>query len=243
MTKTCFLAITLAAMAFLTMTGVAQAQAPVSCSTVGAGSGSTYYSDCSTITSAVFSGQCTTSASSYKMTMKAMRLRRSSDSTFFTIATGSTTFDAASVSAGATIGAFASGADVEQGTYDAISPILDTSWSFAASTTGGSAGSCATSAAGVTPGSVTAVEQAVDMAALFIAYPDYQPSDLTISGSDVTIVDTEQASLPVTVAANQAMTIDVQFDVSSAAEFSYAAGTCNGTNLGQLGVTITFTTN
>ena len=221
--------------------GDARAQTAPDCATVGPGGANVQCANCDNIANAGFSGLCTTAAATYTMTMKSMQLREQGTGTLVTIASGDQTFDAASVNAGATVGSYASGASVPAGTYDALVPTLSATWSYSASTTGGAAGSCATAAAGVNAGSTAATAQSVNLATLFTANPTFKPSNMTVSGGNVILTDSTQASLPVTVGGGTGMTVDIAFDAGSAAQFTYAAGTCNATNMGPLGVTVTFT--
>ncbi len=198
-------------------------------------------SNCGNLTNANYSGTCTTGADAYSFTMKEMRLRKT-DGTFVSIANGDMTFNAAAVTAGAQIGAYASGSVVPPASYDAMSPTLGKDWSFSGSTTGGAAGSCASTAGGFSVNTADQATRVVDLAAFFIANPGAVPSDMTVTADSLTIVDSS-AGLQVTVNNGQSLAINIQFDTGTGAQFTYVNGVCQDASMGELGVTVTLTTN
>ena len=197
-------------------------------------------SNCDNLTNPLYSGTCTTGADVYSFTMKEMRLRKT-DGSFVSIASGDTTFNAASVTAGAQIGAYASGATVPPASYDAMSPTLGKDWGFSASTTGGAASSCATTAGGFSVNPADQATRIFDLVAFFTSNPGSTPPDMTIAGGNLTMVDASP-SMKVTVNNGQSLAINIQFDTGTGAQFIYVNGTCQAAVLGELGVTVTLTT-
>lgn len=198
-------------------------------------------SNCGNLTNANYSGTCTTGADVYSFTMKEMRLRKT-DGTFVSIVSSDMTFDAASVSAGAQMGAYVSGAPVPPASYDAMSPTLGKDWSFSGSTTGGAAGSCASTAGGFSVNTGDQATRVVDLAAFFLANPGSVPSDMTVTADGMTIIDAS-SGLQVTVNNGQSLAINIQFDTGTGTQFTYVNGTCQDASMGELGVTVTLTTN
>lgn len=198
-------------------------------------------SNCDNLTNALYSGACTIAPDVYSFTIKEMRLRKT-DGTFVSIATGDTTFNAASVTAGAQIGSYVNGATVLPASYDAMSPILDKDWGFSASTTGGAAGSCATTAAGFSTNTANQATRIFDLVSFFTNNPGNAPSDIIISGNTMIVVDTNPA-LQVTVNNGQSLAVNISFDAATGAQFVYAGGVCQNAILGELGVTVSMTVN
>ncbi len=201
---------------------------------------------CSAVADPTYTGSCTATASVYRFTLRRMQLR-STSGTLVTIASGDQTFDVAQVGAGQAVGSYASGAAIPVGTYDAMVPTIQGTWtvraSYRSNVQGGVLGDCVTTATGASANPADEAEMSSDLAAFFTANPGFTPPDMAVSGSDLVITDTSAAGLPLTVANGDSVELKITFDVSTGVKFDYVNGSCTDARVGPLGVTLSLTKN
>lgn len=202
----------------------------------------------------MLTGECTTSANSFVQTINAMRLLRDNgDSTYTFVDVGAspTAFDFASVSAGGDLGALLSGATVPDGTYVAMSPIIDKMATINASVTVDGM-DCRTDSGGYSNDGGSATDYTYDFT---IGSPFSSGSDATydyasapaeyeyLNGDgDLTIVKKFSTPFIVNSTSTENMTIEMAFDAADAASFRFEEGSCVAANLGPLNVSITIAT-
>lgn len=190
---------------------------------------------------AFFTGVCFGPATVYQFTLKGFRFRKA-DGTFVAVASTEKTFNAASVSAGAEVAAYVSGvatkdlipADATQVTFDAVSPVLSTTWAVQGGTGSSGGPTCFTSASGF---SLTG--PAATRTVTITEVPPGSPA--TLEGTSLTFVDTTPAGLPLTVTAANTITVSVAFDPSFGTLYTFGFGVCTGATLGPILVTMTIT--
>lgn len=189
---------------------------------------------------ATFTGDCFGPATLYQFTMKDFRLRIQGTTTFKTVKAADTpekTFNAASVAAGGDLGQFASGGPpLDPATYDAVSPVLSTTWSVQGSTGSSGGPTCFTKTASPFSGA-TAPAQTFTFTVTSLPASD----TVELSGTSIIIKDTSPSGLPLTITANEKVTINTAFDVSFGVKFTFAGGVCTGADLGPILVTMTLT--
>lgn len=219
-------AVLLAASFVLLAAGSATAQTPPACASQVA----------------FFSGVCFGPATVYQFTLKGFRFRKA-DGTFVPVASTEKTFNAASVNAGAEVAAYVSGvvtkdllpADATQVTFDAVSPVLSTTWAVQGSTGSSGGPTCFTSASGFSLTGPAATRT--------VTITEVPPggSSVTLEGTSLTFVDTTPAGLPLTVTASNTITIAVAFDPSFGTLYSFTFGVCTQATIGPILVTMTIT--
>ncbi len=206
---------------------------------------------CSTITLAQALGgvPCEGPASVYQFTMKGARLQRS-DGTFYVIKTGTQTFDVADTTKTFD---YISDFSLENGTYTAMSPQIDTTQVVAGTVTlatgetcttqtgtntdfGGTPNGPATTTAGATPGNISNTMTTV---------PD-GAAGMSISGTTITIIDSEAKTagtstnaFPFTVNTGDTYQFSVKFDVTQGVIYRWTGpATCSA---GQSALNVTMT--
>lgn len=189
-----------------------------------------------------YSGYCEAPATEYVQTIVSFALRRT-DGTLVTLGSTAANFDAASSSAGATVGTYLSSVTIPPGTYDAVVPTIS-----ATQTVTGSAelsdgsGDCRTTGAGAAAGAGAASSYTVTMT--LAMFGGSLPSGLTFvdGGANLRIVDTTSTGLPLTVTGSETITFTLAFGTSRGTGFTYNAGTCTAVQPGPVDVTLTITT-
>lgn len=198
----------------------ARAQTPPACANQGA----------------AFSGVCFGPATLYEFTLKGFRFRRQSDQVFVSVASTSQTFNAASVNVGAQVGAYISGATLAPSTYDAVSPLLSTTWRVQGSTGSSGGPTCFTKSSGFGL-AAPAEARTVVMTSL----PPGTDATISADGTTLTFTDTTPTGLPLTVTGTETITVNVAFDPSFGTLYTFAVGVCTDASLGPILVTMTIT--
>jgi hypothetical protein len=178
-----------------------------------------------------FTGSCSTAATVAQFTLQGFRFRRQSDQQFVPVASTSATFDAASVNAGAAVGAYISGASLSPGTYDAVSPLISATLHLQGSTSG--ALTCFTKSGSPSFGAAGPAQTAT----VTITIPPNTPN-MSSDGTTVTVTDSSLSGLPLTINGNETITVSVNFGVDSALIFNFTNGTCIGVQPGGLDVSM-----
>jgi hypothetical protein len=191
---------------------------------------------------AFFSGACFGPATVYQFTLKGFRFRKA-DGTFVAVASTEKTFNAASVNAGAEVAAYISGvptkdlipADATQVTFDAVSPVLSTTWSVQGGTGSSGGPTCFTSASGFSLTGPAATRTVI------ITEVPPGGSSVTLEGTSLTFVDDTPAGLPLTVTAANVLDVSLAFDPSFGTLYTFVFGVCTNASLGPIIVTMKIT--
>lgn len=196
---------------------------------------------------AFFSGACFGPATVYQFTLKGFRFRKA-DGTFVAVASTEKTFNAASVNAGAEVAAYINGvptkdlipadatpADAPQVTFNAVSPVLSTTWAVQGGTGSSGGPTCFTSASGFSLTGPAATRT--------VTITEVPPggSSVTLEGTSLTFVDETPAGLPLTVTAANGIAVSVAFDPSFGTLYTFVFGVCTNASLGPIIVTMTIT--
>jgi hypothetical protein len=179
---------------------------------------------CSDNVSATFSGYCMGPASRLDITIHAFQLRRLSDQVMVTVASGSQTFDFASVSANTDIGAYASSLQVPYGTYDALGFHIGINTTFAGQTNGGAAGDCAITASGFSTSLGSAAPRTIDMRDLGLEHDN--DAVVIAPGDRLQGIDDEATGLPFTVAPGDSVDFAMSVSAGRGIWYQYTNGVC-----------------
>lgn len=195
----------------------------------------------------VLNGNCTTSATKFEQTINGFRLLRDngdSTYTFVVIPVTPTAYDFASVSAGGFLSNLIDGQDIPDGTYVAMSPIIDKMATLNSSVTVDGM-SCKTGPSGFVPSSGAGTDYTYDFTAgsgistsSDGAYDFGSASDTEQwldSGGDLVIVK----KFPSPISSSSNVTLTMVVDAAEAADFHFTAGDCSDVFMGPLGVTFT----
>lgn len=202
-----------------------------------------------------FSGTCFDVATNYSMTMKGFRLRMvdnvGTPIGFVTVSDTTSTYNFAAIDAGSSLANYISGAEVPAGTYDAVSPILDTNIIVAGSTTldGNSDFSCSTDGninfdltseeTGFTSGS-DGVEGLSD-------YDDSCGSSNEGEGcgnnyidgdGNFVIIDSAVTGFPVTIEDGDSLSFVMTIDIAETVNYEWNSGACISQSPGELFVSM-----
>ncbi len=176
-------------------------------------------------------GTCTGEADFYEFTVKAFKLRRTDNDETVDLTPGEKTFNAASVTAGADVGEYASGAAIDATEYDEFIVILGKTMSVRGSVTTDDARPCRTFTTGSADDGGTAENISENIPSQFLNADD----DAEFTATQTELPD----DLPLTVGEGQGVNIRIAFDVGSGVLYTFSASSpfnCTAADLGPLGV-------
>lgn len=199
-------------------------------------------------------GQCTTVPTKFIQTMNSMRLVRLNDdntTTFVEVGSDDQAFDFASVTAGADVGNYLAGVEIPEGTYVAISPILDNMATVAGDVTVDSM-YCRTTPSGFNATAGTVGDYTYDFT---IGSPfstsndasyDYDTAGATeqyLNGDGDLVIVQKVTQFTVSPDATTNVTVEVRFDADEAIRFEFNGTECIRAELGELDGQFTTTVN
>ena len=190
-------------------------------------------------------GQCSSAPAKFIQTINAMRLARLNDDnsiTFVEMGTTPQAFDFASVTAGADIGNYISGIAIPDGTYVAVSPILDEMATVSGDVTVDGM-YCRSTPAGANAVAGTVGDYTYDyltgsphVSGSDAAY-DYGTAGATeqyINGDGDLVIVQKVTPFTITTGVESNVLIEVRFNADQAMDFSFNGSECTEVHLGAL---------